>query len=86
MYTVLYMSSLRTQIYLTRQQRDRLDEIVRREDRSLAEVIREAIDAFLGDKPAFDEDAWIAETFGAEPDLDLPSRKELWGRRGSATP
>jgi hypothetical protein len=75
------MASLRTQIYLTKEQRDRLDEIVRREDKSLAQVIREAIDAFVGSgKPDFDEEKWIADTFGSIPDFDIPHR-ENWSRR-----
>lgn len=48
LYTALYMAATRTQVYLSREQRARLDEVVRRRGGSLAEVIRDAVDAYLG--------------------------------------
>ena len=70
----------RTQIYLTERQRARLDEVGRQEGKSLAELIREAIDVFLGGaKP--DPRAALKTTFGAAPRLSVPSRDE-WDRRG----
>jgi hypothetical protein len=77
MYTALYMS-IRTQIYLTREQRARLDALVRREKKSLAQLIREAIDAYLSDGSADPREA-LAATFGSMPDLVIPSRDE-WDR------
>lgn len=81
LYTVLYMASIRTQIYLTRDQRAKLDEIRQRERKSLAQLIRDAIDAFL-QKEGHDDagvDEMLAESFGAIPDLEVPSRDE-WDR------
>ena len=83
LYTALYMAQapkLRTQIYVTAEQRHRLDEIARREDKAMAEVIREAIDAFLSGGPA-DPSRALDATFGASPNLTVPSRDE-WDRDG----
>lgn len=75
------MAATRTQVYLTDRQRRRLDERQRREGKSMAAVIREAIDAYLTEPPA-DLDAALTETFGALPDLDVPARSE-WRQRES---
>jgi len=72
------MSSLRTQIYLTREQRARLDELRERDGRTLAELIREALDAYLASAAPRPDEA-LARTFGALPDLEVPSRDE-WDR------
>jgi predicted DNA-binding protein len=83
LYTPLYMSmppKVRTQIYVTAEQRRRGDEIARREDKAMAEVIREAIDAFLLGVPA-DPSRALDATFGVTPDLMVPSRDE-WDRHG----
>ena len=78
LYTALYMPSLRTQIYLSRDQRQQLDEISKRDHRPLAEVIRTAVDAYLSTHSA-DSQAALSATFGASPDLTVPSRDE-WRR------
>lgn len=78
MYTALYMPSTRTQIYLTEAQRKRLDEVGEREGKSLAQLIREAVDAYLGEQ-APPAEAALDSTFGALPDLEVPSRDE-WDR------
>ncbi len=75
------MSATRTQVYLTEWQRRRLDERQRREGKSMAAVIREAIDAYLTE-PSADLDSALAETFAALPDLDVPARSE-WQERAS---
>lgn len=75
------MAATRTQVYLTERQRRRLDERQRREGKSMAAVIREAIDAYLME-PAADLDGALAETFGALPDLQVPDRNE-WQQRES---
>jgi hypothetical protein len=73
------MPSTRTQIYLTDDQRRRLDVRGRRTGAPLARMIREAVDAYLaGEGPDAQADA-LDETFGTLPDLVLPSRDE-WDR------
>jgi predicted DNA-binding protein len=70
--------AVRTQIYLTAQQRARLDERRRREGKALAELIREALDAYM-DEEVVDAAGALDATFGAAPDFDVPSRDE-WDR------
>ena len=74
MYTMLYMAATRTQIYLTAEQRQRLDERGVQVGLGLAEMIRQAVDAYLGEDaelgPALDE------TYGSLPELSLRSRGE----------
>jgi hypothetical protein len=78
LYTALYMASTRTQVYLTMEQRKRLDELARKEHRSLAELVREAVDAYLAVSPPSARSALDA-TFGIAPDFEVPSRDE-WDR------
>lgn len=78
LYTALYMPSTRTQIYLTDDQRRRLDARGRRTGAPMARMIREAVDVYLAnDRP--DVQAALDDTFGTLPDLELPSRDE-WDR------
>jgi hypothetical protein len=72
------MSAVRTQIYLTPEQRKRLDDLVRRERKPLAQVIRDAIDAYLASAGPDPEEA-LSSTFGSMPGLTVPSRDE-WDR------
>ena len=72
------MAARRTQIYLTAQQRQRLDEIRRRDGCSLEEVVREAIDQDLERSGERMEEA-LEATYGTMPELDVPSRDE-WER------
>lgn len=72
------MSSTRTQVYLTDQQRDRIDAIVDAEGVTLAEVVRRALDEYL-ERNVSDAGPALASTFGTEPDLAVPSRDE-WDR------
>jgi hypothetical protein len=74
------MAALRTQIYLTSEQRRRLDALARAEGRPLAGVIREAVDEYL-DRVAPDAEEALAATFGAAPGFAVPSRAE-WDHRG----
>jgi hypothetical protein len=60
------MAARRTQIYLTAEQRKRLDERRRRERRTLAEIVRQAVDAYLTDRRA-DPATALNSTFGALP-------------------
>jgi len=78
LYTALYMASTRTQIYLTEDQRRRLDAKGRRTGAPLARMIREAVDVYLADDRP-DADAALDETFGTLPELELPTRDE-WDR------
>jgi predicted DNA-binding protein len=71
------MSATRTQIYLTEEQRTRVDEVSEAEGISMAEVIRRALDQYLGDD--VDATAALRATFGAAPDATAPSRDE-WQR------
>ena len=72
------MSSTRTQIYLTTEQRKKLDARAAREDKALAELIREAVDAYLDGTSVDVEDA-LGSTFGACPDIEAVPRTE-WTR------
>ena len=78
LYTALYMASTRTQIYLTDDQRRRLDARGRRSGQPLARMIREAVDAYLADDRP-DVEVLLDETFGILPELETPGRDE-WER------
>ena len=78
LYTVLYMASTRTQVYLTGEQRQRIDELVAREGHSLAWIVREALDRYLAG-PASDRSAALDATFGSVPGITVPPRDE-WNR------
>jgi hypothetical protein len=78
LYTVLYMAATRTQVYLTAEQRRRLDLRRKKDGRSLAALVREALDAYLVEEKADVEEA-LRETFGTLPSLKVPPRKE-WDR------
>jgi hypothetical protein len=72
------MSSTRTQIYLTKEQRKKLDARAAREDKALAQLIREAVDAYL-DGATGDVEGALASTFGACPGIEAVPRAE-WDR------
>ena len=72
------MSSTRTQIYLTEQQRARIDSLAEREGVSMAEIIRRALDAYL-EGEGHDPAPVLAATFGAAPGASVPDRNE-WDR------
>lgn len=71
------MSATRTQIYLTDEQRRRIDRIAAARGVTMAEVVRCAVDEFLADSPDIDEA--LAATFGAAPEAVVPSR-DGWAR------
>jgi hypothetical protein len=78
------MSAMRTQIYLTAEQRRALDHRAQAERKTLAQVIRDAVDRYLADDMDDQErERVLGETFGACPDLGewVPSRDE-WMRTG----
>jgi predicted DNA-binding protein len=78
LYNALYMAATRTQIYLTSEQRERLDALGNREGKALAELVRDAVDEYLAHTLA-DPRGALDATFGALPDLDVPTRDE-WDR------
>ena len=71
------MSATRTQIYLTAEQRRRIDQAAAREGVTMAELIRRAVNDYLGDD--VNASTALAATFGAEPSASVPSRDE-WQR------
>ncbi len=71
------MSATRTQVYLTEKQRRRIDQVTAAEGVPMAEVIRRALDAYLGDEEG--ADSALRATFGAVPDASAPSRDD-WHR------
>jgi len=71
------MSATRTQIYLTQDQRTRIDRAAAAEGVTMAELIRRAVDVYL-DEEADTTDV-LAATFGAAPQADVPSR-DGWQR------
>ena len=71
------MSALRTQIYLTEEQRHRIDDLASSEGLTLAEIVRRALDAYL---PTVGDTAdALRGTFGAAPDITAPDRDD-WSR------
>lgn len=68
----------RTQVYFTDEQRRRLDARARLEGKTLAALVREAVDAYVAQEPA-DLEAALDEAFGSMPDLEVPPRSE-WDR------
>ncbi len=79
LYAALYMAATRTQIYLTSEQRERLDAIRGRDGRSLAAVVREAVDQYVGSSHAESVQEALDATYGTMPDLEAPARDE-WDR------
>ena len=74
---ILRWMSTRTQIYLTDDQRRRIDELASAQGLTMAEIIRRAVDGYLEEQA--DPSAALSATFGAVPDLEVPSRHE-WDR------
>ena len=79
-------TATRTQIYLTAEQRRQIEELRAHDGRTLAEVIRTALDEYLASHGPAAEEARRAEmqrvfdeTFGSMPDLEVPPREE-WDR------
>ncbi|MGH8776372.1 MAG: CopG family transcriptional regulator [Jiangellaceae bacterium] len=72
------MSATRTQIYLTEEQRRRIDEVSQAEGVTLAEVVRRAVDVYL-DQTGINARENLAATFGADAGAAYPDRRE-WDR------
>lgn len=71
------MSSTRTQIYLTEEQRQKVDRRADAEGVAMAEIVRRALDDYLSDD--IDATTALADTFGADPAAAVPSR-DSWDR------
>jgi predicted DNA-binding protein len=71
------MAATRTQIYLSEEQRERIDRAAEAEGVTMAELVRRAVDRYLAEEP--DPASALAATFGAAPDADVPSR-DGWQR------
>ena len=71
------MSATRTQVYLTEEQRRRIDEIAHADGVTMAQVIRRALDAYLAED--VDASAALLATFNADPTAVGPDRGE-WDR------
>ena len=72
------MPARRTQVYFTEDQRRRLGVLAKREGKTLAEVVREAVDAHVSQEPPALA-VVLDETFGSMPDFEMPPRRE-WDR------
>jgi ribbon-helix-helix CopG family protein len=72
------MGATRTQIYLSEEQRSRIDAVAAADGVTMAEVVRRALTAYL-DRAAPDAAPALAATFGAAGGADVPSRDE-WDR------
>jgi len=80
------MAATRTQVYLTQEQRDRIDDLRARDGRTLAEVIRAALDEYLSthgreaaERERAERERALDETFGVAPDFPYPERSD-WDR------
>ena len=80
------MAATRTQVYLTKEQRDRIDDLRARDGRTLAEVIRAALDEYLSthgreaaERERAERERALDETFGVAPDFPYPERSD-WDR------
>ena len=80
------MAAIRTQVYLTEEQRRQIEELRARDGRTLAEVVRAALDDYLAThgRQAAEEDLaerrrMLDETFGSMPDFPYPDRSD-WDR------
>ncbi|HSL59325.1 MAG TPA: CopG family transcriptional regulator [Acidimicrobiales bacterium] len=71
------MSATRTQVYLSEEQRRRIDAVAAAEGVTMAEVIRRALDSYLASDA--DVGSALSSTFGADPDAITPSRDD-WDR------
>jgi hypothetical protein len=72
------MPAMRTQIYLTADQRQRIDELADAEGVTMAEVVRRALDSYLVTGQA-GASSVLTRTFGAAPEAQHPDRAD-WAR------
>lgn len=72
------MSATRTQVYLTEEQRRRIDALVEAQGVTLAEIVRRALDVYLANVHV-DPSQALSATFGADREARHPERDE-WDR------
>lgn len=72
----------RTQVYLTEEQLRALNRSARRERASMAQLVRDAVDAYLRREERVSPEAALDATFGASPDIEVPPRSEWRERDG----
>ena len=72
------MSATCTQVYLSAEQRQRIDVLAEVEGVTMAEIVRRALDAYLEEESPNPQSA-LAATFGADSRAEAPSRDE-WDR------
>lgn len=65
-------------MYFSERQRRALDAMATREGKTMAAVVRDAVDAYVLDAPG-DLEEELDRTFGKMPNLEVPSRDE-WDR------
>lgn len=80
------VASTRTQVYLTADQRRQIEELRARDGRTLAEVVRAALDEYLEthgrearERERAETQRILDETFGIAPDFPYPDRSD-WDR------
>ncbi len=80
------MAATRTQVYLTEDQRREIEKLRASDGRTLAQVVRAALDEYLASHGPAAEEARrretqrvLDETFGVAPDFEVPPRSE-WNR------
>jgi Arc/MetJ-type ribon-helix-helix transcriptional regulator len=80
------MAATRTQVYLTEEQRRQIEELRADDGRTLAEVVRAALDEYLAthgrqakEERRRETQRVLDETFGIAPDFEVPPRDE-WDR------
>lgn len=76
----MYMGATRTQVYLTEEQRRKLDKRRKSEGKTLAAVVRDAVDSYLARPDLKTIKAILDATYGVDPDFAVPPRKE-WAKR-----
>jgi predicted transcriptional regulator len=72
------MSATRTQVYFSPQQRDQLDALAKRDGKTLAAVVREAVDAYVG-RESPNLQGTLDESFASLPDFEAATRSD-WDR------
>jgi len=78
------MGQTKLQIELTPEQRRRLESRRKRENKSLDEVVRDAIDSYVAGEPGVvgaEAQRILDDLFGSAPNFHVPPRHEGWKKR-----